>query len=219
MTSDLETRALSRPWFYPFRLPSGATTPSYDGGWLDGIHHTRSAMLDAVARASDLKLFNLEDIGPHYATTLRLWRVRFFANLAQVRQLGYPERFVRLWEYYLCYCEGGFASLGRDCDLWYRCCLHGLPGFGIRGGRRWRIRGGRRWRSRRGWCGCRCRWHGQGGRVGGWRHSQGAGHLRRRRCHIAGDARIAGCAAQAPRARAANVNIGNNRGRFMRTSL
>ena len=51
MTSDLETRALSRPWFYPFRLPSGATTPSYDGGWLDGIHHTRSAMLDAALRA------------------------------------------------------------------------------------------------------------------------------------------------------------------------
>ncbi len=47
-TDTLEARALSRPWFYPFRLPSGATTPSYDGGWLDGIHHTRSKMLDSV---------------------------------------------------------------------------------------------------------------------------------------------------------------------------
>jgi tRNA (mo5U34)-methyltransferase len=43
-----EAKALSRPWFYPFRLPSGRTTPSYDGGWLDGIHHTRSTMLDRV---------------------------------------------------------------------------------------------------------------------------------------------------------------------------
>jgi len=65
---------------------------------------------DSLSRVTDLKVFNLEDIGPHYATTLRLWRERFFANLAQVRQLGYPERFVRLWEYYLCYCEGGFAE-------------------------------------------------------------------------------------------------------------
>lgn len=47
-TSELESRALARDWFYPFRLPSGATTPSYDGGWLDAIHHTRSKMLDAV---------------------------------------------------------------------------------------------------------------------------------------------------------------------------
>lgn len=51
MTADLEARALARPWFYPFRLPSGATTPSYDGGWLDGIHHTRSSMLAAALRA------------------------------------------------------------------------------------------------------------------------------------------------------------------------
>lgn len=45
---DLQTQALSRTWFYPFKLPNGRTTPSYDGGWLDGIHHTRSKMLDSV---------------------------------------------------------------------------------------------------------------------------------------------------------------------------
>lgn len=65
---------------------------------------------ESLARVTDLKVFHLEDIGPHYATTLRLWRERFFAHLDQVRRLGYPERFVRLWEYYLCYCEGGFAE-------------------------------------------------------------------------------------------------------------
>jgi cyclopropane-fatty-acyl-phospholipid synthase len=69
-----------------------------------------AAISDSLARVTDLKIFDLEDIGPHYARTLRLWRERFFANLAQVRQLGYPESFVRLWEYYLCYCEGGFEE-------------------------------------------------------------------------------------------------------------
>lgn len=45
--SELETRALAKTWFYPFRLPSGRHTPTYDGGVLDAIHHTRTQMLDA----------------------------------------------------------------------------------------------------------------------------------------------------------------------------
>ncbi len=69
-----------------------------------------TAMLGSITRASDLKLVHLEDIGPHYATTLRLWRENFFANLEEVRALGYPESFVRMWEFYLCYCEGGFEE-------------------------------------------------------------------------------------------------------------
>jgi cyclopropane-fatty-acyl-phospholipid synthase len=68
------------------------------------------AITSSVARATDMKLFNLEDIGPHYAPTLRLWRERFFANLKRVKELGYPDSFVRLWDFYLCYCEGGFAE-------------------------------------------------------------------------------------------------------------
>ncbi len=69
-----------------------------------------TAITDSIARATDLKLFHLEDIGPHYATTLAHWRRNFFANLDKVRALGYPERFVRMWDFYLCYCEGGFAE-------------------------------------------------------------------------------------------------------------
>ena len=46
--SDLESRVLDKTWFYPFRLPSGATAPTYDGGVLDLIHHTRTQMLDAA---------------------------------------------------------------------------------------------------------------------------------------------------------------------------
>jgi cyclopropane-fatty-acyl-phospholipid synthase len=69
-----------------------------------------AAISRSLARASDLKLFHLEDITPHYARTLRTWRHRFFANIEKVRGLGYPETFIRMWEYYLCYCEGGFTE-------------------------------------------------------------------------------------------------------------
>jgi cyclopropane-fatty-acyl-phospholipid synthase len=69
-----------------------------------------SAMTDSIARSTDLRLFHLQDIGPHYATTLAKWRERFFGNAQQVRALGYPESFLRLWEFYLCYCEGGFLE-------------------------------------------------------------------------------------------------------------
>ena len=69
-----------------------------------------SSMLAAMARVSDLKLFNLEDIGPSYALTLRAWRRRFLERRDEVRALGYPERFVRMWDFYLAYCEGGFIE-------------------------------------------------------------------------------------------------------------
>jgi cyclopropane-fatty-acyl-phospholipid synthase len=72
------------------------------------------ALTDSLARSTDMTLFHMEDIGPHYARTLNLWRQRFMAHQSQVSALGYPESFIRMWEYYLCYCEGGFEerSLG-----------------------------------------------------------------------------------------------------------
>ncbi|MGB5260780.1 MAG: cyclopropane-fatty-acyl-phospholipid synthase family protein [Gammaproteobacteria bacterium] len=78
----------------------------FPGGCLPSV----AALSDAIARKTDMRIFHLEDIGPHYATTLRHWRERFFANIGQVRQLGYQEHFVRMWEYYLSYCEGGFRQ-------------------------------------------------------------------------------------------------------------
>jgi cyclopropane-fatty-acyl-phospholipid synthase len=68
------------------------------------------ALLNSLARSTDLKMFHMEDIGPHYARTLRLWRERLLARQEEVRALGYPETFLRMWEYYLCYCEGGFEE-------------------------------------------------------------------------------------------------------------
>ncbi len=69
-----------------------------------------SAITSAAASASDLRLVNLEDIGPSYALTLRHWRQRFMARLEEVRAQGYDERFIRMWEFYLAYCEGGFLE-------------------------------------------------------------------------------------------------------------
>jgi cyclopropane-fatty-acyl-phospholipid synthase len=57
-----------------------------------------------------MKLFHLQDIGPHYARTLSDWKQRFMSRLAEVRKLGYSEEFIRLWEYYFSYCEGGFLE-------------------------------------------------------------------------------------------------------------
>jgi cyclopropane-fatty-acyl-phospholipid synthase len=71
---------------------------------------SNTAILNSITKTTDMRLFDCEDIGPHYATTLRKWRENLFANIAQVRQLGYSEEFIRMWEFYLCYCEGGFAE-------------------------------------------------------------------------------------------------------------
>lgn len=69
-----------------------------------------SAIMAAVARASDLRLFHLEDIGAHYVTTLQGWRERFQRNRPRIQALGYSERLLRTWDFYFGYCEGGFAE-------------------------------------------------------------------------------------------------------------
>ena len=68
------------------------------------------SMVASITRTTDMKLFHIEDITPHYARTLKEWRLRFLENIDKVRALQFPETFMRMWEYYLCYCEGGFAE-------------------------------------------------------------------------------------------------------------
>lgn len=67
-------------------------------------------LADRIGRTEGLRLVHLEEITAHYATTLRRWRERFAANRDRLRALGYPERLLRLWEFYFCYCEAGFAE-------------------------------------------------------------------------------------------------------------
>ena len=69
-----------------------------------------AVMTDVTARVTDMRLLNLQDIGLHYAATLRQWRNNFFANIEDVRRQGFSETFIRMWEYYLCYCEGAFLE-------------------------------------------------------------------------------------------------------------
>jgi cyclopropane-fatty-acyl-phospholipid synthase len=69
-----------------------------------------TAISKAAAGATDLRLYNLEDITPHYAETLRQWRHNFLENIDKIRSLGFSEVFNRMWEYYLRYCEAGFEE-------------------------------------------------------------------------------------------------------------
>ena len=78
----------------------------FPGGQL--VSH--AALIQAMARASDLHVVHFEDITAHYAETLKRWRVRLFENLDKVKALGLPEPFIKMWEFYLCYCEGGFRE-------------------------------------------------------------------------------------------------------------
>lgn len=69
-----------------------------------------TAIQNAVTRATDIRLVDLHDITRHYATTLSRWREAFWDQVEAVRGLGYDERFIRMWDFYLAYCEGGFAE-------------------------------------------------------------------------------------------------------------
>ncbi len=68
-----------------------------------------SLLVDQAAKQR-LRTVGLQDIGQSYALTLNHWRQRFFTALPEVRELGFDERFIRMWEFYLCYCEGGFKE-------------------------------------------------------------------------------------------------------------
>ncbi len=67
-------------------------------------------IVEAVARKTDLRVWEMRDFGAHYVRTLAIWRERYMSRLDEVRAMGYDERFVRMWEYYLAYCEGAFRA-------------------------------------------------------------------------------------------------------------
>ena len=69
-----------------------------------------TALCQAMAKHSDLRLAQLEDLTPHYAHTLRDWRENVARHQGQIARMGYDERFLRAWNFYLCYCEGGFEE-------------------------------------------------------------------------------------------------------------
>ncbi len=67
-------------------------------------------MLEATRKHTDFNLAHLDEITPHYVRTLSTWRERFMDKIDLIRGMGFGERFIRMWEFYLCYCEAGFAE-------------------------------------------------------------------------------------------------------------
>jgi cyclopropane-fatty-acyl-phospholipid synthase len=78
----------------------------FPGGCLPSL----SVMQKSIGDVTDMQTLAIEEIGEDYAQTLFHWRQSFLSHLNQVRQLGFDQRFIRMWEYYLCYCEGGFRE-------------------------------------------------------------------------------------------------------------
>jgi len=78
----------------------------FPGGALPSVQK----MLEIVTRETDMNLLHMEDFGLHYAKTLRIWHDNFRHAHGSLTELGYDDYFLRLWEFYLCYCEGGFLE-------------------------------------------------------------------------------------------------------------
>ncbi|VUD52807.1 Tuberculostearic acid methyltransferase UfaA1 [Thalassocella blandensis] len=78
----------------------------FPGGFLPSLQ----AISANVAEHTDMQIVHVQDIGRDYARTLNAWRERFRTRLEDIKTLGYADNFCRMWEYYLCYCEGGFLE-------------------------------------------------------------------------------------------------------------
>lgn len=76
----------------------------FHGGFLPSM----GAIASAVGTQTDFRFRHVEEFGQDYATTLELWRESFWSQIEKVKALGFDERFIRTWNYYLCYCEAGF---------------------------------------------------------------------------------------------------------------
>lgn len=78
----------------------------FPGGFLPSV----GALSAAIGKHTDMHWLHFEDFAEHYAQTLECWRDRMFENVSEIRKLGMSDSFLRLWEFYLCYCEGGFRE-------------------------------------------------------------------------------------------------------------
>ena len=69
-----------------------------------------TSIQESLTRATDMTIFDIQDIGSDYARTLNAWKVKFVANKARIKELGFDAEFMRMWFFYFCYCEGGFKE-------------------------------------------------------------------------------------------------------------
>lgn len=103
----LQTITVTDQWFPRYvRQPDWIEKYIFPGGQLASV----GAILASLARRTTLSLHHAENIGMHYARTLHEWRDRFHRRLGDVRALGFDERFIRMWDLYLGYCEAAFLE-------------------------------------------------------------------------------------------------------------
>ncbi len=106
-TMLLQTITINEARFARYRRqPDFIQRHIFPGSELASVAEIRKSL----ARATRLRVEGAEEIGHHYVSTLAAWRRRFLDNRDRVRALGFPDSFIRLWDYYLGYCQGGFAE-------------------------------------------------------------------------------------------------------------
>ncbi len=103
----LQTITVDDQWFPKYQgAPDWIEKYIFPGSELASV----GEMLASLARTTSLSMYHAENIGTHYAHTLRAWRTRFHQHLAEVRALGFDERFIRMWDLYLASCEATFLE-------------------------------------------------------------------------------------------------------------
>ncbi len=78
----------------------------FPGGSLPG----HEVVMSSIRKHTDLQMVGMQEIGEDYARTLQIWRQRFLSRLDEVKALGFDDVFIRMWDYYLCYCQGAFEE-------------------------------------------------------------------------------------------------------------
>lgn len=103
----LQTITMNDQWFAEYRRrPDWIEKYIFPGGELASV----GAILHALARRTSLSMYQAENFGTHYARTLNEWRRRFHEQRANVEALGFDNRFVRMWDFYLACCEAAFLE-------------------------------------------------------------------------------------------------------------
>ena len=69
-----------------------------------------SQITDVIKKDTDLAMIDMEDITKHYAITLNRWRKNFVDVLPKIKEMGYSQAFINMWEFYFLYCEAGFLE-------------------------------------------------------------------------------------------------------------
>jgi cyclopropane-fatty-acyl-phospholipid synthase len=78
----------------------------FPGSNLISVNH----VLSIIKNFTDLSMVHFEDITKHYSETLKLWREKYLRELKLIKDMGYSDEFLRIWEYYFIYCEAGFRE-------------------------------------------------------------------------------------------------------------